>query len=64
MPNNDKYLVLELTARIADLGEGKMAKRVCFGSDCFRSFAGISEAIGSVVVNTAVLTAGVDETRS
>ena len=64
MPNNDKYLVLELTARIADLGEGKMAKRVCRGSDCFRPFAGISGVIGSVAFTTAALTARGDETRS
>ena len=39
-------------------------KRVCFGSDCFRSIAGISGVIGSVAFATAALTAGVDGTRS
>ena len=35
-------------------------KRVCFGSDCFRPFAGISGVIGSVTFATAALTAGGD----
>ena len=64
MPINDKYLVLELGTRIANLGEGKMVKRVCFGSDCFRPFAGISGVISSVAFATAALTAGGDGTRS
>ena len=27
-----------------------IVKRVCFGSDCFRPFAGISGVIGSIVL--------------
>ena len=56
--------ISELHARIADTGEGKMVKRVCFGSDCFRPSAGISGVIGSVAFDTAALTAGGDGTRS
>ena len=48
----------------ADTGEGKMVKRVCFGSDCFRPFAEIYEVIGSVAIATGALTAGGDGTRS
>ena len=45
-------------------GRGMIVKRVCFGSDCFRPFAGISGVIGSVAFATCALTAGGDETRS
>jgi len=64
MTTNDKYQVPEFGARIADLGEGKMVKRVCRGSDCFRPFAEIYEVIGSVAFDTAALTVGGDGTRS
>ena len=37
---------------------------MCFGSDCFRPFAGISEVIGSVAFDTAALTVGGDGARS
>ena len=35
-----------------------IVKRVCFGSDCFRPFAGFSGVIGSVAFAAAALTAG------
>jgi len=44
--------------------ERMIVKRVCFGSDCFRPFSGISGVIGSVAFATAALTAGGDGARS
>ena len=55
---------IRITCQNSRYGRGMIVKIVCFGSDCFRPFAGISGVIGSVAFDTAALTAGGDGTRS